>query len=223
MFLRNIAIKGELQRIAKVVETVGNKGKAAISGGFQSVEMRGESNPGPMTEPSVFYVRSLLAVRWFFCPPSMSQTTDGEHIYSKVPCRPCGSAGKASLLNDAQHPPKTRGVNGAAAHWLILARSSGSESELSAVRFSTYSFVGGIHERTLRSRHASLRRPGHRRNRSSPNIELSNLPALEPEISRYHGLSDKPNYAIGDSSYRRNFAKPVKKFRMPLFDGMRNR
>lgn len=41
MFLRNIAIKGELQRIAKVVETVGNKGKAATSGGFQSVEMRG--------------------------------------------------------------------------------------------------------------------------------------------------------------------------------------
>ena len=41
MFLRNIAIKGELQRIAKVVETVGNKEKAAISGGFQSVEMRG--------------------------------------------------------------------------------------------------------------------------------------------------------------------------------------
>ena len=41
MFLRNIAIKGELQRIAKVVETVGNKGKAAISGGFQSVETRG--------------------------------------------------------------------------------------------------------------------------------------------------------------------------------------
>ena len=33
MFLRNIAIKGELQRIAKVVETVGNKGKAAISDG----------------------------------------------------------------------------------------------------------------------------------------------------------------------------------------------
>ena len=59
-------------------------------------------------------------------------------------------------------------MNGAAAHWLILARSSGSESELSAVRFSTYSFVGGIHERTLRSRHASLRRTGHRRNRSAP-------------------------------------------------------
>lgn len=41
MFLRNIAIKGELQRIAKVAQTVGNKGKAATSGGFQSVEMRG--------------------------------------------------------------------------------------------------------------------------------------------------------------------------------------
>jgi hypothetical protein len=41
MFLRNIAIRGELQRIAKVAQTVGNKGKAAISGGFQSVEMRG--------------------------------------------------------------------------------------------------------------------------------------------------------------------------------------
>ena len=36
MFLRNIAIKGELQRIAKVAETVGNKGKAAISGGLLS-------------------------------------------------------------------------------------------------------------------------------------------------------------------------------------------
>ena len=59
-------------------------------------------------------------------------------------------------------------MNGAAAHWLILARSSGSESELSAVRFSTYSFAGDIHERTLRSRHASLRRTGHRRNRSAP-------------------------------------------------------
>ena len=27
----------------------------------------GELNPGPITEPSVFYVRSLLAVRRFFC------------------------------------------------------------------------------------------------------------------------------------------------------------
>ena len=34
-------------------------------------------------------------------------------------------------------------MNGAAAHWLILARSSGSESELSAIRFSTYSFAKG--------------------------------------------------------------------------------
>lgn len=29
---------------------------------------RGELNPGPVTVPSVFYVRSLLAVRQFFCP-----------------------------------------------------------------------------------------------------------------------------------------------------------
>ena len=35
-------------------------------------------------------------------------------------------------------------MNGAAAHWLILARSSGSESKLSAVRFSTYLFAEGI-------------------------------------------------------------------------------
>ena len=42
----------------------------------------GESNPGPMTEPSVFYVRSLLAKLAIFLPPSMSQTTDGEHIRS---------------------------------------------------------------------------------------------------------------------------------------------
>lgn len=154
MFLRNIAIKGELQRIAKVVETVGNKGKAAISGGFQSVEMRG-IEPRSDDRTSVFYVRSLLAVRRFFCPHRCRRQLMASISTVKVPCRPCGSAGKASLLNDAQHPQRRGGVNGAAAHWLILARSSGSESELSAVRFSTYSFVGGIHERTLRSRHAS--------------------------------------------------------------------
>ena len=84
MFLRNIAIKGELQRIAKVVETVGNKGKAAISGGFHSWSC-GELNPGPMTVPSVFYVRSLLAKMAIFLPPTMSQTTVGEHIYSTSP------------------------------------------------------------------------------------------------------------------------------------------
>ena len=43
---------------------------------------RGELNPGPMTEPTVFYVRSLLAKLAIFLPPSMSQTTDGEHIRS---------------------------------------------------------------------------------------------------------------------------------------------
>lgn len=45
----------------------------------------GESNPGPMTEPSVFYVRSLLAKMAIFLPPTMSQTTVGEHIYSMSP------------------------------------------------------------------------------------------------------------------------------------------
>ena len=79
-------------------------------------------------------------------------------------------------------------MNGAAARWLILARSSGSESELSAVRFSTYSFVGGIHERTLRSRHASLRRTGHRRNRSSPILNYQ-APGTRPDFSRYHEMS----------------------------------
>ena len=67
MFLRNIAIKGELQRIAKVVETVGNKGKAAISGGFQSVEMRG-IEPRSDDRTLSLLVSSLLAVRRFFCP-----------------------------------------------------------------------------------------------------------------------------------------------------------
>ena len=75
-------------------------------------------------------------------------------------------------------------MDGAAAHWLILARSSGSESELSAVRFSTYSFAGDIRERTLRSRHASLRRTGHRRNRSAPILNYQ-APAFRPDFSGY--------------------------------------
>ncbi|BAF39878.1 DEAD/DEAH box helicase-like [Bifidobacterium adolescentis ATCC 15703] len=69
----------------------------------------GESNPGPMTEPSVFYVRSLLAVRRFFCPHRCRRQLMASISTVKVPCRPCGSAGKASLLNDAQHPPKDEG------------------------------------------------------------------------------------------------------------------
>ena len=38
-----------------------------------------------MTVPSVFYVRSLLAKMAIFLPPTMSQTTVGEHIYSTSP------------------------------------------------------------------------------------------------------------------------------------------
>jgi hypothetical protein len=40
MFLRNIAIKGELQRIAKVTETVGNKGKSRH---FWRLSIRGDA------------------------------------------------------------------------------------------------------------------------------------------------------------------------------------
>ena len=69
----------------------------------------GESNPGPMTEPSVFYVRSLLAVRRFFCPHRCRRQLMASISTVKVPCWPCGSAGKASLLNDARHPPKDEG------------------------------------------------------------------------------------------------------------------
>lgn len=35
---------------------------------FLRLWSRGELNPGPVTVPSVFYVRSLLAARQFFCP-----------------------------------------------------------------------------------------------------------------------------------------------------------
>lgn len=45
----------------------------------------GELNPGPMTVPSVFYVRSLLAKMAIFLPPTLSQTTVGEHIHRKSP------------------------------------------------------------------------------------------------------------------------------------------
>ena len=134
----------------------------------------------------------------------MSQTTDGEHIYSKSPP-------PALWLNWRSKSSKRRsassqrrgGVNGAAAHWLILARSSGSESELSAVRFSTYSFVGGIHEWTLRSRHASLRRTGHRRNRSSPNLELSSLWFFNQTFQNTTICWMAQVYAAGDSWRRR--------------------
>ena len=66
----------------------------------------GELNPGPITEPSVFYVRSLLAVRRFFCSHRYRRQLMAGISTVKVPCRPCGSVDKASLLNDAQHPSK---------------------------------------------------------------------------------------------------------------------
>lgn len=66
----------------------------------------GESNPGPITEPSVFYVRSLLAMRQFFCPHRYRRQLMASIFAVKVPHRPCDSADEASLLNDAQHPPE---------------------------------------------------------------------------------------------------------------------
>lgn len=80
---------------------------------------RGELNPGPVTVPSFFYVRSLLATEAIFRLPSISQTTDGEPSYSKSPCvtLQCNDTGKSSQRRSAS--PRRHGrVNGAAARWL---------------------------------------------------------------------------------------------------------
>ena len=66
----------------------------------------GELNPGPMTEPSVFYVRSLLAIWRFFCPHRCRRQLMAGISAVKVPESPCGSMIQESLLNDAQHPPE---------------------------------------------------------------------------------------------------------------------
>ena len=129
----------------------------------------GESNPGPVTVPTVFYVRSPLALRLLFCLHLYRGQPVAGLSTVQVPQTPCGSANEASLLNDARTLPgdaeeRTERLLAG----LILARSSDSESELSAVRCSTYCFAGDIHERTPHSRHASLQRTGHRRNRSAP-------------------------------------------------------
>ena len=69
----------------------------------------GELNPGPVTVPSVFYVRSLLAVRQFFCPHRCRRQLMASISAEKVPQPPCGVMAGASLLNDAQHPPEDEG------------------------------------------------------------------------------------------------------------------
>ena len=58
----------------------------------------GELNPGPVTAPSVFYVRSLLAFVAICLPPPVSQTTGGGHSRSKSPRTALwrGSSGKSS-------------------------------------------------------------------------------------------------------------------------------
>ena len=77
-------------------------------------------------------------------------------------------------------------MNGAAAHWLILARSSGSESELSAVRFSTCCLREDINERTPAF---SARFPATNRSPSkpiSPNLELSSSAgAISDQLRQY--------------------------------------
>ena len=74
-------IRGNRRGIRKAAQPYSRKAKRLFSAETESWR-RGELNPGPMTEPTVFYVRSLLAKLAIFLPPSMSQTTDGEHIRS---------------------------------------------------------------------------------------------------------------------------------------------
>ncbi|KFJ00126.1 hypothetical protein BPORC_0899 [Bifidobacterium porcinum] len=69
----------------------------------------GELNPGPVTVPSVFYVRSLLAMRRFFCPHRCRRQLMASISAEKVPQPPCGAVAGASLLNDAQHLPEDEG------------------------------------------------------------------------------------------------------------------
>ena len=113
------AIKSEIRRqFSKHPLENPNYGKIINRKHFQRLQglidsskvvIGGQSDAKPMTEPSVFYVRSLLAVRRFFCPHRCRRQLMASISTVKVPCRPCGSAGKASLLNDAQHPPKDEG------------------------------------------------------------------------------------------------------------------
>lgn len=86
-------------------------------------------NPGPMTEPTVFYVRSLLAKLAIFLPPSMSQTTDGEHIRSQSPdaALRLNCISKSSKRRSASSQ-RRGGVNGAAAHWLILTKNQAARA-----------------------------------------------------------------------------------------------
>lgn len=93
-------------KLGNLLKTVGNKRKKPPFLAASYSWRCGESNPGPITEPSVFYVRSLLAMRRFFCPHRCRRQLMASISTVKVPCRPCGSTDKASLLNDAQHPPK---------------------------------------------------------------------------------------------------------------------
>lgn len=73
--------------------------------GFHSWS-RGELNPGPVTVPSYFYVRSLLTTGVVFRPPSMSQTTDGEPSHSQSPYVTLRFSDVGKSSNDARPLPE---------------------------------------------------------------------------------------------------------------------
>lgn len=68
----------------------------------------GELNPGPMTEPSVFYVLSPLAVWRFFCPHPCRGRWMASISTVRVPESPCGSMAQASPLMTPNILPKTK-------------------------------------------------------------------------------------------------------------------
>ena len=68
---------------------------------------RRELNPGPMTVPSVFYVRSLLA-RWLsVCPRLCRRRLAAGIVTAKVPEAPCDAMLQASLLMTLSISPET--------------------------------------------------------------------------------------------------------------------
>ena len=70
----------------------------------------GELNPGPVTAPSVFYVRSLLAFVAICLPPPVSQTTGGGHSRrKKSPNRPVAQQFRQVFLMTLSIPPKAKG------------------------------------------------------------------------------------------------------------------
>ncbi len=153
-------------------------------------------NPGPMTAPSVFYVRSPLALRRFFCPHLCRGRPMASIPAVKVPQSPRRSATEASLHMTLSIPPKTGGSERSGCSLVDPDQKSGSESELSAIGFSTCCFAEDVSEWTPRSRHASLRRTGHRRNRSAPMQLSTAIHARLPGSPHGSAEADVPTPAL---------------------------